>query len=42
MNRKLIDEVFNSEKKYVFLTKKGFNFLEKYKAIIDFIEEFEL
>jgi predicted transcriptional regulator len=29
-------------KKYISLTDKGFNFLEKYKYILEFIEEFEL
>jgi predicted transcriptional regulator len=28
--------------KEIALTEKGFRFLEKYKAIIDFIDEFEL
>jgi predicted transcriptional regulator len=29
-------------RKYVSLTDKGFSFLEKYKYILDFIDEFEL
>ncbi len=32
----------NSGEKKVTLTPKGFNFIEKYKAIVNFIEEFEL
>jgi predicted transcriptional regulator len=28
--------------KFIFLTEKGLRFLEKYKAIINFIDEFEL
>jgi predicted transcriptional regulator len=32
----------NSGEKMIVLTQKGFNFLEKYKTIINFIEEFEL
>lgn len=32
----------NSGEKKVALTQKGFDFLEKYKTIINFIEEFEL
>jgi predicted transcriptional regulator len=29
-------------KKYISLTDKGFNFLEKYKLILGFIDEFDL
>ncbi len=32
----------NLGEKRISLTQKGFNFLEKYKTIINFIEEFEL
>ena len=32
----------NKDKKYITLTDKGFNYLEKYNTIISFIEEFEL
>ena len=28
--------------KYLLVTEKGFRFLEKYKTIVDFIDEFEL
>jgi predicted transcriptional regulator len=32
----------NSREKRISLTQKGFDFLERYKTIINFIEEFEL
>jgi predicted transcriptional regulator len=32
----------NSGERTISLTQKGFNFLERYKTIINFIEEFEL
>ncbi len=35
----LIDK---KDKKYITLTDKGFNYLEKYNTITSFIEEFEL
>ena len=39
----LIKEVHDKkQRKYITLTDKGFRFLEKYKYIIGFIEEFEL
>ena len=40
--RKFIKEVNNKEGKFISLTEKGFKFLEKYKIIINFIDEFEL
>ena len=30
------------EDTYITLTEKGFSFLEKYKSIVEFIDEFEL
>lgn len=43
IEKKFIKEVINqNEEKFVSLTDKGFKFLEKYKTIIDFIDEFEL
>ncbi len=36
------EELDKNNKKYVSLADKGFKFLEKYKYIIDFIDEFEL
>lgn len=38
----VIETKSNSGEKRISLTQKGFNFLEKYKTIINFIEEFEL
>lgn len=32
----------NSGEKTISLTQKGFSFLERYKTIVDFIDEFEL
>jgi predicted transcriptional regulator len=41
--KNLINEVINKKgEKFISLTDKGFKFLEKYKAIVNFIEEFEL
>lgn len=43
MEKKLIREVQDKKgKKFISLTDKGFKFLEKYKVILGFIEEFEL
>jgi predicted transcriptional regulator len=43
LDRKLIIETTpNGNEKYIVLTEKGITFLNKYKAIVDFIEEFEL
>jgi predicted transcriptional regulator len=38
----LIREVFDGSSKKVVLTEKGMKFLERYRAILDFIDEFEL
>ncbi|MGD9276740.1 MAG: winged helix-turn-helix domain-containing protein [Candidatus Pacearchaeota archaeon] len=35
-------EINFNEGKFILLTEKGFRFLEKYKSIINFIDEFEL
>jgi len=41
--REFIKEVLDKkEKKFITLTDKGFEYLEKYKVISGFIEEFEL
>jgi len=46
--RELIEKGFvkeisgSSGERKIALTEKGFNFLERYKTIINFIEEFEL
>ena len=39
------DFIFNNEKdgrKFYSLTEKGFNFLEKYKEVVKFVEDFGL
>jgi predicted transcriptional regulator len=47
-SKELIEKEFiketknNSGEKTLSLTQKGFDFLEKYKTIVSFIEEFEL
>ncbi|HPD81749.1 MAG TPA: winged helix-turn-helix domain-containing protein [Candidatus Pacearchaeota archaeon] len=38
----IIETKSSAGEKRLSLTQKGFNFLEKYKTIISFIEEFEL
>lgn len=40
--KEFIREVYNKNKKFISLTDKGFNYLEKYKNIIGFIKEFDL
>lgn len=43
LERGLIMEIVNKDKdKQVMLTEKGFKFLERYKTIVEFIEEFDL
>ncbi len=43
LSKKLIKEIKDKKgKKFVTLTDKGFKFLEKYKLILGFIDEFEL
>lgn len=43
LDRKLIRELIDDKKnKHIILTEKGFKFLERYHAIVDFIEEFDL
>ena len=43
VSKELIKEIQDKKgKKYVTLTDKGFMFLEKYKLILGFIDEFEL
>ena len=41
LERQLIKEISQKDK-HVILTEKGFKFLERYKVIVDFIDEFEL
>jgi len=43
LQKGLIKEIKNSKgKKYITLTDRGFKYLEKYKYILGFIDEFEL
>lgn len=42
LNREFIKENITKKNKTIELTNKGFKYLEKYKTIINFIEEFEL
>lgn len=43
VEKKFIDQITNQkQEKYVILTEKGLKFLEKYKSIVNFIQEFEL
>ena len=43
LNKGLIREILDKKgKKFITLTDKGFVFLEKYKLILGFIDEFEL
>jgi len=42
IKKKFIRETDYKGNKYISLTEKGFKFLEKYKTITGFIEEFEL
>ena len=43
LNKRLIKEVYDKKnKKYLTLTDKGFKYLQKYKLILGFIDEFEL
>lgn len=42
INKKFVEEIERKGNKYVSLTEKGLKFLERYKTIINFIEEFEL
>ncbi|MDP3027648.1 MAG: winged helix-turn-helix domain-containing protein [Nanoarchaeota archaeon] len=42
LDKKLVKEFNHKGEKFISLTEKGFKFLEKYKTIINFIDEFEL
>ena len=43
LSKGLIKEIIDKKgKKYVTLSDKGFEFLDKYKTILGFIDEFEL
>ena len=40
--KELLKEIDEKGRKYITLTDRGFKFLEKYKLILGFIDEFEL
>ncbi|HLC86985.1 MAG TPA: hypothetical protein VJH65_01780 [Candidatus Nanoarchaeia archaeon] len=42
MKKKFIKEINHKGNKFISLSDKGLKFLEKYKTIINFIDEFEL
>ena len=43
LDKGLVREIFDKKKKkFISLTDKGFKYLEKYKMILGFVEEFEL
>jgi len=42
MRKQFIEEKIHKKDKLISLTEKGYKFLEKYKTIINFIDEFEL
>ena len=42
LKKELVKEVEEKKERRVVLTEEGLRFLEKYKVIIDFIEEFDL
>lgn len=42
LEKKLVKEISNRGNKFLSLTDKGQRFLEKYKTIVSFIDEFEL
>jgi len=42
LNKDFIKETVHSNNKSISLTDKGLKFLEKYRTIINFIDEFEL
>lgn len=42
LEKKFVKEINTQDGKRIVLTNKGFQYLEKYKTIVGFIEEFEL
>jgi predicted transcriptional regulator len=42
LERKLLEENINENGNRISLTEQGFRFLERYKSIIEFIDEFDL
>jgi predicted transcriptional regulator len=39
---KFINEITEKNEKFITVAEKGFKFLERYRTIVDFIDEFEL
>lgn len=42
LDKRFIKEFNNNGEKFISLNEKGFKFLDKYKTIVNFIDEFEL
>lgn len=43
LDKKLVKEITDEHHEaHIILTEQGFKFLERYKAIVDFIDEFDL
>jgi predicted transcriptional regulator len=42
LEKGFLKEIENKDGKSITLTDKGFKFLERYRAIVDFIDEFDL
>jgi predicted transcriptional regulator len=42
LEKELVKEITEDKDKLIVLAEKGFRFLEKYKTIVSFIEEFDL
>ncbi len=42
LEKKFVKEISTNDGKRIILTDKGFQYIEKYKTIVGFIEEFEL
>ena len=42
LEKGFVNEVHRGDERFIELTPKGYKFLDRYKAIVEFIEEFEL
>ncbi len=42
LEKGFVNEAHRGDERFIELTPKGFKFLERYKTIVEFIEEFEL
>ncbi len=42
LEKGFVNEAHRGDERFIELTPKGFKFLERYKTIVQFIEEFEL